>query len=174
MSAPRLAHYVLRTNQLAAMVDWYCKVLQARVNFGNGKLAFLTYDQEHHRLALVALEAYAPKPEQLSVGFYHAGFAFDSLGDLLANYERLKALGIAPYRSINHGPTLSFYYRDPDGNDVETQVDTFPDAESTNAWMRSEAFARNPIGVNFIPEDLIAQYRRGVPDSVLLRRPDAG
>jgi catechol-2,3-dioxygenase len=173
MASIRLAHYVLRTNQLAAMRDWYCTVLQARVNFGSDKIAFLSYDDEHHRVALVAIDRYAEKKKETTVGFYHAGFAFDTLGELLANYERLKALGVVPYRSINHGPTLSFYYRDPDGNDVETQVDTFPDAEATNAWMRSEAFAKNPIGVEFVPEELIAKHRAGVPDSVLLRRPDA-
>lgn len=174
MASPaRLAHYVLRTNQLVAMTDWYCKLLDARVNFSNGKIAFLSYDDEHHRIALVALEAYAEKPKEVTVGFYHAAFAFDTLGALLENYTRLKALGILAYRCINHGPTLSFYHRDPDGNDVEMQVDTFPDSAATNAWMHSEAFARNPIGVHFVPEELIAQRNRGVPDSVLLRRPDA-
>jgi catechol-2,3-dioxygenase len=172
MTPPRLAHCVFRTNQLATMVDWYCKLLRARVNHASDKIAFLTNDEEHHRIALVALEPYEDKPKGVTVGFYHAAFAYASLGDLLEGYRALGEQGIKPYRSINHGPTLSFYYRDPDGNEIEMQVDTFPDSASTNAFMRSEAFARNPIGVLVVPEDLIARRAAGEPDSSILRRVD--
>ena len=174
MASPsRLAHYVLRTNQLERLVEWYCRLLDARVNFANDKISFISYDDEHHRIALVALEEYAEKGEAVQVGFYHAAFAFDSLGKLLDNYVRLKALGILPYRCINHGPTVSLYYRDPDRNDVEMQVDTFPDSASTNAWMRSEAFRKNPIGILISPEAMLAKRAAGVPDAEQLRRADA-
>lgn len=173
MTAPsRLAHYVLRTNRLELLSRWYCDVLDAHVVFTNGKLSFLTYDEEHHRLALVASEKYAERSAEVQVGFYHAAFAFDNLGLLLNNYERIKACGILPYRCINHGPTLSFYYRDPDRNEVEMQVDSFPDAAMTNAWMQSAAFARNPIGILLDVDELISKHRSGVPDAVLLRRAD--
>jgi catechol-2,3-dioxygenase len=169
---PRLAHCVFRTNQLPQMVDWYCRLLGARVNHASDKIAFLTNDAEHHRIALVALEPYAPKASGITVGFYHAAFAYEKLGDLLAGYVELKGQGVSPYRCINHGPTVSFYYRDPDGNEIEMQVDAFADAAATNACMQSEAFARNPIGIPVVPEELIAQRAAGVPDSVLLRRAD--
>jgi len=172
-SPSRLAHYVLRTNQLQALVDWYCTLLDARVNFSNERIAFISYDDEHHRVAFVALEPYIEKPQAQQVGFYHAAFAFDELGQLLDNYERLKALGILPYRCINHGPTVSLYYRDPDRNDVEMQVDSFPDSASTNAWMRSEQFRNNPIGLPIDPEQMIANKRAGMPDAVQLRRADS-
>ena len=173
MVAPsRLAHVVFRTNQLDAMVTWYCKLLEARVAYADKGICFITYDDEHHRVAFIAMEKYAEKPQATSVGFYHVAFAFDDLGTLLGNYERLNGEGVKPWRSIIHGPTVSFYYRDPDGNDVEMQVDSFPDAETTNAWMRSDAFARNPIGVLFDPEEMIARRKAGVPDVDLMRRPD--
>jgi catechol-2,3-dioxygenase len=35
----------------------------------------------------------------------------------------LKGAGITPFVSVNHGLTTSFYYRDPDGNGVELQID---------------------------------------------------
>jgi len=171
-TAPRLAHCVFRTNQLPQLVDWYCKLLGAHINHGTDKIAFLTNDDEHHRVALVAMEHYAARTPGVTVGFYHAAFSHADLGELLQGYRALKEQGIKPYRCINHGPTLSFYYRDPDGNEIEMQVDACPDAASTNACMRSEAFARNPIGIAVVPEDLIAQRTAGVPDSVLLRRAD--
>jgi catechol-2,3-dioxygenase len=154
------------------MVDWYCKLLGARINHASDRIAFLTNDDEHHRIALVAMEPYAPRAQGVAVGFYHAAFAYANLGDLLQGYATLGEQGIRPYRCINHGPTLSFYYRDPDGNEIEMQVDTFPDSASTNAFMKSEAFARNPIGVLVVPEDLIARRAAGEADSSLLRRAD--
>lgn len=172
LAPSRLAHIALRTNRLAELVDWYCKVLGAHVAHGSDKVAFLTYDDEHHRIALIGLENYPPRDDTPRVGHYHTAFAYDSLADLLGAYQRLLGLGIAPYRSINHGPTVSFYYVDPEGNQIELQVDSFPDAQATNAWMRSEAFRRNPIGIEFDPEDMVKKLRAGVPEAELLRRPD--
>jgi catechol-2,3-dioxygenase len=168
----RLAHIALRTNQLARMVDWYCQVLCARIAYDSDKVAFLTYDEEHHRIALLALEPYPPRPETISAGFYHSAFAYDSLTDLLETFERLRAADIVPYRAINHGPTVSLYYADPDGNQIELQVDSFPSAEITNEWMRSEAFSRNPIGIEFDADAMLAQLRAGIPAVELMRRPD--
>jgi catechol 2,3-dioxygenase-like lactoylglutathione lyase family enzyme len=62
ITPPRLAHCVFRTNQLPQMVDWYCKLLGAHVNHRSDKIAFLSNDAEHHRIALIALELYAQSP----------------------------------------------------------------------------------------------------------------
>jgi hypothetical protein len=62
------------------------------------------------------------------------------------------------------------YYRDPDGNRVELQVDNFATAAEGEAWMKSAAFADNPIGVEFEPDDLHARFRAGVPVAELLAR----
>lgn len=172
-SPRRLAHVALRTNRLEELIDWYCKVLGAHIAHASDKVAFLTYDDEHHRIALIGLSDYPPRDETIRAGFYHTAFAYDSLGDLLGNFVRLRDLGIVPYRSINHGPTLSFYYADPEGNQIELQVDSFPDAEATNAWLRSDAFRRNPIGIEFDADELLAQWHAGVPEAELLRRPDS-
>lgn len=173
MASPaHFAHYVLRTNQLEALTRWYCALLDAHVVFTDGKLTFLTYDEEHHRVALVAMEEYLEKPEGTQVGFFHSAFAYGSLGALLENYERLRDLCILPQRCISHGPTLSFYYRDPDRNEVELQVDAFPTPQEATAFMHSDAFARNPIGVRLDPDELVRRHRAGVPDAALLRRPD--
>ena len=172
-SPRRLAHIALRTNRLAELVDWYCKVLGAHVAHASDKIAFLTYDDEHHRIALVALQDYPPRDETTRVGYYHTAFAYDSLSDLLGNFVRLRGLGIVPYRSINHGPTVSFYYEDPEGNQIELQVDSFPDAESTNAWLKSDAFKRNPIGIDFDADEMLQKLRDGVPEIELMRRSDS-
>ena len=55
--------------------------------------------------------------------------------DISAEVVRLKAAGILPYWCINHGPTTSLYYKDPDGNVIElfTQIDRMSD-ESKGYW----------------------------------------
>lgn len=173
LSPRRLAHIAMRTNRLAEMINWYCKVLGAHVAYASDKVAFLTYDEEHHRIALIGLGEYPPKDETIRVGYYHTAFAYDSLVDLLGNYVRLREIGIIPYRTINHGPTVSLYYADPEGNQIELQVDSFPDAEATNAWMRSDAFKRNPIGIEFDADEMLQKLRGGVPEVELMRRPDS-
>jgi len=68
---------------------------------------------------------------------------------------------IEPYWCINHGPTTSLYYHDPDGNQIELQVDNFTTIEQANAFIGSSAFQENPIGVEFNPERLLERYENG-------------
>jgi len=169
----RLAHVVFRTNQLQNMVRWYCTVLGAEIAHSDAKIAFITYDDEHHRVAFVAASEYDPKPARTSVGFYHFAFSYRNLGELLSTYLRLKDAGIKPWRAIHHGPTVSFYFKDPDDNDVELQVDSFAEAARAVEYMRGPKFAENPIGINFDPEDLVARYQAGEPEARLIQRPDS-
>lgn len=167
----KLAHVVLRTGDAKRLVAWYCTVLEAESALENGMLNFLTYDDEHHRIAIFQLPGVDRAPERTTTGLEHFAFTYASASDLFATYDRLKAAGIIPYWCINHGPTLSMYYRDPDGNQVELQIDLFDTLEATNAWFAQSDFATNPIGVKFDPDDLIRRYRAGESPEVLFRRP---
>jgi len=166
----QLAHVVRRTSRFDAMLAWYQTVLGAEVVHSDGMLAFLTYDTEHHRIAIANIPGLDDQPP-MAAGTDHVAFTFADLGDLLYTYARLKAAGIEPYWCINHGPTTSMYYKDPDGSRVELQVDNFPTAEECNRWMRKSDFAANPIGVVFDPEALLARYRAGEPLATLCERP---
>ena len=146
-------------------------MLEAHVVFDNGKIAFLTYDDEHHRVALIGTQEFAPRAPGPSVGFYHAAFTYDRLEDLLSTYDRLTDRGIQPTRTINHGPTISFYYTDSDGNDIELQVDRFANARVAQEWMAGEAFARNPIGILVDPADL-RLLAGNESFASIMRRPD--
>jgi len=136
----------------------------------DGMLAFLTYDAEHHRIAIANLPGLEDQPP-MAASTDHVAFTFADIGDLLYTYARLKRAGIEPYWCVNHGPTTSMYYKDPDGNRIELQIDNYPTAEETNRWMRSGEFAANPIGVVFDPDDLLARYRAGEPLETLTARP---
>jgi catechol-2,3-dioxygenase len=170
ISPAKLAHYVLATRDLPRLRDWYLTVLDGRVAYQDPLLCFLTYDDEHHRIAIAALPGVEERASGMRVGLHHTAFTYRDLGDLLYTYRRLKSRAIEPFWTINHGPTTSMYYRDPDGNRVELQVDNFATAEEANDFMRAH-YAENPIGILFEPEELIARYEAGEPLESLRRRP---
>lgn len=166
----KLAHVVFRTTNSERLINWYRTVLEAEVALANPMISFLTYDEEHHRIAIAQIPGLAEAPG-MSTGLEHVAFTYRNADDLFATYERLKDLGIEPYWTINHGPTLSFYYRDPDGNQIELQIDIFSDPADVNAWFASSDFPTNPIGVKFEPEDIIRRYRAGEMPARLFKRP---
>jgi len=168
----RLAHIVFRTTDKRSLLDWYCKVLNAHMVFENNFIGFLTYDEEHHRIAAIQMPDL--KRDEKATGLHHIAFTYTTFDDLLSNYERLRDIGIPPSHCINHGPTTSMYYKDPDGNFVELQVDNFPTSAEADAWINSTEFAENPIGVDFDPEELLAKFRGGVPEAELKKRPNIG
>jgi catechol 2,3-dioxygenase-like lactoylglutathione lyase family enzyme len=172
----KLAHVVYMTRRFDEMVAWYQAVFEAKVQYQNPALSFLTYDDEHHRFAFANMSAFDPTGDirelPPGIGVNHVGYTYANLGDLLETYSRLKGLGITPYWRVHHGLTLSMYYRDPDGNRMEFQVDCCANAEEAHAYMHSDAFAANPVGVEIDLDALLAQYRDGVPSKMLLVQPE--
>lgn len=153
-----LAHAVLRTTteNYTKMVEFYIRLLGASVVRDTGNLAFLRYDEEHHRIAILASPESQPKSKtQVTVEVDHIAFTYGSLTALAQTYRSLR-YGPEPLRpiwSVNHGPTTSLYYRDPDGNKIELQVDNFDSIEETDAFMRGPLFSMNPIGTDLDPEE---------------------
>jgi catechol-2,3-dioxygenase len=164
----KFAHAVLRTTRFKEMVDWYRTVLNAKIAYENNFLAFMTYDDEHHRIAIAAFPGITERLPH-AAGLDHLAYSYASLGDLVVTYERLKAAGITPVVTINHGITTSMYYRDPDGGKVELQIDNYDNAQAMHDFMRSPQFEKNPIGVDFDPDELARGYHAGKPQSELTR-----
>src|ERR1700736_4712878 len=93
VSPRKLAHVVLRTkSNFDVMVKWYCVVLGAKIVFNAGRLIFLSYDDEHHRIAIAASEELAERPPR-AAGLDHIAFTYDDIDALLATYARLKRAG---------------------------------------------------------------------------------
>jgi catechol 2,3-dioxygenase-like lactoylglutathione lyase family enzyme len=169
-SPAKFAHFVLRTGQFERMIEWYRTVLAARIVFRDEMLCFLSYDDEHHRLALINIPGLPPRDPE-AAGTDHVAYSYNNLGDLLATYRRLEAAGILPHWPINHGVTTSLYYCDPDNNRVELQIDNFATPAELDGYFKSRAFAANPVGVTFDPEELCRRYEAGEPMAGLLRIP---
>ncbi len=169
----KFAHVFYRTRRFEQMLHWYETVFDARVQYQNPGLAFLTYDDEHHRFAFANMSLFQPdgaETDRLGViGVDHVAYAYASLHDLFENYAQLKEEGISPYWCIHHGITVSMYYADPDGNQMEFQIDSFSSSEDANAFINAR-FSDNPVGVEYDPEDWLARLRAGTPASDFLVR----
>jgi catechol 2,3-dioxygenase-like lactoylglutathione lyase family enzyme len=166
----KFSHFVIKTAQMATMVRWYQSVLQARVVQEGPSMCFLTYDGEHHRLAIVNVPHLTARPAD-SVGVDHVSYTYRNLGDLLAVYARLRAIGILPRWCINHRITTSLYYQDPDGTRVELQVENFAGAEELNRFFESPEYGRNTLGARFDPDRWIEEYEGGASLETLKNQP---
>lgn len=177
MPSPREMHHVhiFSDENYDAMVEFYQMIFNGEitnVNDGKAKLTFITYDDHDHRVVIIKRPGWGTKPEK-PVGLSHIAFAYSSLGELIYIYKTLKAAGHPPpHWTVNHGNSTSFYYRDPDGNEVETMLDNFS-ALDTQDYKRyyqfTEEFGEMSEG-NFDPDKMVELYESGMPDSILLDR----
>ncbi|MFV3075524.1 VOC family protein [Niveispirillum fermenti] len=165
----KLAHVVIRTRRFAESRQWWATVLDAAPAYENDRLCFMTYDDEHHRIGLINIPELGDTDPGTN-GVEHVAFTYATLGDLLATYRRLSAERIAPFWTINHGPTISMYYRDPDGNKVELQYDVF-DRAGVDAFFASGAYEENFMGIIFDADDMVRRYEAGEPIGTLTARP---
>ena len=161
----RFVHVVYRTRRFEQMLNWYKAVFDAKIQHQNPAIAFLTYDDEHHRFAFLNMAVVQPEGAQKEkeglIGVDHLAYTYSSIDDLLENYVQLKAKRIVPYWCVHHGITVSMYYADPDGNQMEFQVDSYGSNEEANDFMAGPGFGANPIGVEYNPEELLAQKQSG-------------
>ncbi len=172
-SPSKLSHLVLQTNRRPEMVEWYCAVLGAELLYENKFIAFISYDDEHHRVAFIdpgPLADKAPAEGKTAraggeVGLHHVAFTFAGPEALADHYVELKGQGIRPHRCVNHGMTTSMYYYDPDRNQVELLIDNFRTAREGQDYMRNRsATDKNPVGIDFDPDELVDRIREGKLD----------
>ena len=170
-ASPKFAHVVFRTGQPQAMRDWYCDLLEAHVVYEDEALTFMTYDDEHHRVALL----HPPVPiDQVktpnTAAAHHVAFTFPTIDDLLDRFEELRDKGIRPAVCVAHGVTTSMYYQDPDGNFVEMQIDSFAAPDDATAYMHGPEYAADSVGPAFDPDGLLAARRAGASTEELSDR----
>ena len=183
-AAIRFGEVVLKTSQYEAMKLWYSKVFDTDPMFESERkntkgpgmrqmCLFRSYSEFPFTETLAIFDfGDLRQNDQMVSGMDHFQLQFASIDDLFDRYEALAAQGIVPTRSANHGPSTSFYYRDPDGNRVELSVKNYATEAETLAFMQSEAFRKNPAGIDVDPAEYIARYRGGVPLEELRRIPE--
>lgn len=188
----RISEIVLKTANHKALRDWYVAVLGTepfleREPPAQGKDPSLEgYTRASEvRLCFIRLHMDYPFSQVLAIfedrdvvadgsarpGLHHMQFRHASLEQVVRRYERLRNAGVTPFRSANHGPGTSFYYRDPDGNVVELSGPNFETEADYFTFIESAGFKSNPSGIDIDPEEYVARFRGGVPQEELVRIP---
>ncbi|HXW50104.1 MAG TPA: VOC family protein [Xanthobacteraceae bacterium] len=176
MIRPKLHHVTFKTSRLDAMVAWYEAVIGAKVQFRDQSAAWTTNDEANHRIAFLAVPGLSDDAQKIKHnGMHHCAFEYGSFDDLMASFDRLRKAGIEPAFCLDHGMTISLYYRDPEGNFVELQSDVFGDWAKSSDFMRtSPDFAANPIGTFFDPARVYAALKSGADLKTLQKSMRAG
>ena len=180
-SALKISETILKTGRLDEMKAWYENLLQVAPFFEHapaegskaGDFGGQTRASDL-RMCFFRLSLDYPNTQTIGIfeepgtgldaargapGLHHMQLMAASLEDLCAQFERLRAGGLHPHRSADHGPMTSFYYRDPDGNNVEITAQNFPTLEAMVAFMASDEFKANPSGAEIDPEEYVARFR---------------
>jgi len=170
----QLHHIGLKTARFEEMRAFYHTFLDVHpVLERDGFGGFYTFDLAHHRLAIFD-DPTCTEQVPTSVGMHHVAFLY-SLDDLMRVYQRLKHKGLLPFRAMNHGPNTSFYYRDPDTNTLELQIDNYgPDLRKGLEALQALQTSSNPFGVMVNPETFLAAWQAGATLTELHERSYAG
>ncbi len=170
---PALHHVNIATTRFDEMIAWYELTIGMRVihraELPAVRGVWMSNDRANHRLAIIERDTLTADPDKAShAGLRHTAFEYASIDDLLGTYVRLRAHGIVPDYCLDHGPTISFYYKDPDGNHLELQVDCFDDWDESTAFVEHDPrFEKDPIGPRIDPNAMLAARRAGATLSEL-------
>lgn len=179
----KISETILKTGQMAAMKPWYTTVLGVSPFFEHapdggakpGDFGGQTRASDLH-MCFFRLSASYPYTQVIglfeepgtgdavpkgSPGLHHMQLMSENLAELVAKYDALAEVGMRPHRTSNHGPFTSFYYRDPDGNNVELTTQNFPTFQAMTDFMKSDAFKANPSGVELDPEAFVGRFKSG-------------
>ena len=173
---PSLHHVTMKTSHLDEMIKWYALVVGTQVQFRNETAAWTTNDDANHRIAFLAVPGLSDDADKVCHnGMHHCAFEYSSFAELMSTYDRLRHAGVEPAFSLDHGMTISLYYKDPESNFVELQSDNFSDWRLSGEFMRgSRQFAANPIGVFFDPARVYETFKSGTDFETLEKAIYAG
>ena len=175
MPSPTKLHHIhiFSDQRYDEMVEYYKKLLNAEtIKVNPYGLTFISFDDHDHRVVIIKREGADTKPDN-AIGVSHVAFCYASLGELVYVYRAITEAGFdAPGYCVNHGNSTAFYYRDPDGNQVELMMDNFTTLETQDYkryYQWSEDFGQMSEG-EFDPAKMADLYESGMPDTILIDR----
>jgi catechol 2,3-dioxygenase-like lactoylglutathione lyase family enzyme len=191
----KISETILKTGQLEAMKAWYRRALETEILFEHGpppntkpgdfggqtraadlRMCFFRVSADFPYTQMLGLFE-EPGTSTTAIkgapGLHHMQFMSADFEGLIRKYEMFAAAGLKPHRSSNHGIMTSFYYRDPDGNNVEFTAQNFPNLQALDAFMQGAYFKHNPSGVEIDDAaGFVARYRAGTSVADLTRLTD--
>jgi hypothetical protein len=91
-------------------------VLGGTINFKDAHNAWMTNDEANHRFAFLSVPGLEDDPDKVKYNaMHHSAFEYESFSDLMSSYARMRDEGIVPAFSLDHGITMSLYYKDRTG-----------------------------------------------------------
>ena len=171
----QLGEIVLKTSRYAEMKAWYRRMLALepfnehapQAPIADGAPVTMCFFRLHfafpyqQMIALFEVPGTRDRPSG-DPGLHHMQLRNATRAILCERYRTLAGDGILPNRAMNHGPSTSFYYRDPDHNVVEISASNFSSGEEMLASFRTESFLRNPSGCRVDPQE-VAERELGPP-----------
>lgn len=181
---PCLSEIVLKTANFEVLKDWYTVALDREPFFTRPRPKEVSWTKAQ-QVAFFKMAGEYPFTQVLGVfevdgtverpgtdpGLHHFQMAHGSFDELFARYDNLKAKGILPDQTWNHGVSTSFYYKDPDGNLAEMNCVNFDTEAEFVGYFASEAYAKNISGIKIDADDYIARYRGGMTRDELVKIP---
>lgn len=178
----KISETILKTGRLDDMKAWYATVLGVEpffehapppgtqpMNLGGQtrasdlRMCFFRLSLDYPYVQTIGIfeePGTALTPVAGACGLHHMQLMTSGIDELCDKYDELRAHGMHPHRSADHGPMVSFYYRDPDGNNVEITSQNYPTMEAMVAFMASDEFKANPSGGEIDPEQFVASRRQ--------------
>lgn len=177
----RISETVLKTARIVEMRAWYRAVLELEPSiehmpdgaerFEDGsqrasgmRLCFFELNEDYpyfQTLGMFEVPNTSLARNENSPGLHHMQFHAGTMDALINRFEALDAQSIRPVRTMNHGPSMSFYYADPDGNTVELTANNFADLNEYRSFLKSDRFRENPSGFVIDPDELRRRFRSG-------------
>lgn len=124
---PQLTHMALFTRDLDRMVDFYTTVMGLTITDEGSALSapvrmvFMSADPgEHHQFVLLDGRA---DSRTTSVA-QQISFLVESLDELRTMRDQVSTAGLHVKRTVTHGNAWSFYFDDPEGNQIEIYTHT--------------------------------------------------
>ena len=174
----KISETILRTGRMDEMKAWYTRLLEVAPFFEHAppsgtspgdfggqtrasdlRMCFFRLSLDYPAVQSIGLfeePDTLPAAPKHAPGLHHMQLMAADHDVLCAKYESLRDAGLHPHRAADHGVMTSFYYRDPDGNNVELTAQNFPSFEAMATFMASAEFAANPSGSEIDPEAWIA------------------
>src|SRR5438270_1828261 len=144
----QLGHVALRVRDLDRAVTFYRDVMGLTLRSKHDQVAFLGVRPDaSHEIALFALPADAPGPEQGRVGMYHMAWEMASFEDLEQFHARLLANNAHITGYSDRQSNVMFL--DPDGNELEALWEPTPEQKAQLGEMpRLTAVSSQPSAVS--------------------------
>jgi len=172
----RIGEVVLRTGRYEKMKQWYCQVLgmgpylehlpvempEPHTNVATQlwatqlRLCFFRLALDHPYQQVVAIFD-VPGTQPLASsgpGLHHIQLRDQSPRIMARRHVKLRSLGIVPFKAMDHGPTTSFYYRDPDQNVVEIAAPNHAGVADFLLASQTPQYMSNPSGQSISPDTL--------------------